>query len=240
MNVLYNIKWSLKQFKAYPLQTIINVLGMSIGLTVFALIILYVSHQKNVDQFHKKLDRIYRLENNFGGITPATYLDLYKPKVPEIEKATRMRYCSGLLCYQPENATEIKQGVNGYIALVDYDFFDIFDYPLLNKISKEDFDNPNSIILSESLAKKIFGKENPIGKIITYRGNTNLEVIALMKDFAGNSSLFVDAIIPLQFEPIYYKKPEMHKRWNRWSYETFFLLQEGVSVDSVRKKLDGI
>src|SRR6056297_1727240 len=189
MKILYNIKWTFKQFRKYPLQSFINVFGLAIGLTVFMLISLYIYYQKNVDQFHENADKIYRLENGFGGITPATYLDFYKERIPEIKYAARASTVSGLLHYQPENTNGINKGFNANIILADKDFLKMFTYPLIRGNIEDIYNDPSSIVLSKTLAQKLFGDKNPINELITYDSDNELIVKGVLEDIPKNSSL---------------------------------------------------
>ena len=103
MKIIYYFKWAFKQLKGFPVQSLINIGGLSIGLTVFALITLFVCHQKSVNTFHSNLDNIYRAENCFSGTTPATYMEFYKSQIPEIKNACRFGRTDKLLHYQPDN-----------------------------------------------------------------------------------------------------------------------------------------
>jgi len=240
MKIKYFIKWSFKQFRAFPMQTLINLLGMSIGFTVFALIVLYVYHQKNVDTFHSNLDNIYRAENNFYGITPATYLDFYGSQIPEIESGCRIGISEGLLSYQPNGVKEIRQGIYVEAILTDFNFFNVFSYQLLTSVTADDYKNPNSVILNESISKKLFGEENPINKTVKFDGENELTVIGVMKDFSGNSSLSCDVIMPFDFYSVWRDDPNYHDNWYRWAYETYFLLNKSVSSNDVKAKMDSI
>src|SRR6056297_152782 len=238
MKILYNIKWSFKQFRKYPLQSFINVFGLAIGLTVFMLISLYIYNQKNVDQFHENADKIYRLENGFAGITPATYLDFYKEKIPEIKYATRVSSKSGLIHYQPENSSVINKGFNADIILADKDFLKMFTYPLIQGNIDDIYSNTSSIILSKTLAQKLFGDKNPINEVITYDSNNELIVKGVIEDVPKNSSLQFDAIVPIDYYKILNNNPDYFSNWYQWMYETYFLFEEGVDIHDVKKKFD--
>ena len=174
MNISYYIKWAFRQLKNFPIQSLINILGLSIGLTVFGLITLFVRHQKQMDKFHTNLENTYRLENAFGGITPATYKEFYESQIPEIKEACRIGETNSLLQYQPEGAVDIKQGFYTKILLADSSFFTIFSYPLIKGNPAEAFADPNVAIISESTAKKLFGNEDPMNKTINFTNTTTL------------------------------------------------------------------
>lgn len=240
MRFRYYLKWSLKQIRNYPIQSIINILGLSLGLTVFALITLYVWHQNQMDKFHPNLENIYRLENNFQGITPATYLDLYEPIVPEIKKGCRWGRSGGLLHYQPQNEESIRQGSYITTFLTDSSFFSIFNYPLIRGKLSQVFASEKTIILTESTAQKIFGDTDPMNKMVTYDGDHQLTVKAIMKDPSVFSSIQFDAIIPFNFFNIMYNDPNYTENWYKWMYETHFLLADNSDPKVVKAKIDSI
>lgn len=240
MKFIYYFKLAIKQIKIASFQSVINVLGLSLGLTVFSLITLYVHHQKNVDGFHSKLGNIYRLENGFEGITPAVYMDFYKSQIPEIESGCRLGQTKKLVHYQPKDQNEVTQGIYADILLVDSSFFSIFSYPLLSGNSLESFKNTNVIVLSESLSKKMFGDKNPINEIITFDGVHEMKVVGIMSDFTANSSLACEAIVPFEFYNIWFNDPEFTNFWDRWMYETFFLLHKDADPINIQAKMDSI
>ncbi|MFO7830085.1 MAG: ABC transporter permease, partial [Bacteroidales bacterium] len=238
MKVLYNIKWSFKQFRKYPLQSLINVFGLAIGLTVFMLISLYIYYQNSVDQFHENADQIYRLENGFGGITPGTYLDFYQEKIPEIKYVARISFLNGLVHYQHANSDVIDKGIYTEIVMADKDFLNMFNYPLIQGNLDDIYANPASIIITETLASKLFGDTNPINKLITYDSENKLTVKGIIKDVPENSSLKFGAIIPINYYKTLNNDPDYFSNWYRWMYETFFLFEEGSEINQVKKKFD--
>ncbi|MCB2195588.1 MAG: ABC transporter permease [Bacteroidetes bacterium] len=240
MKILYNIKWSFKQFRKHPLQAFINVFGLAIGLTVFMLISLYIYYQKSFDQFHGNAERIYRIENGFGGITPATYLDYYKEKVPELKYSARISALNGLIHYQPVNKSVIKKGINATITTADKDFFKMFNYPLVSGNLDDIYENPASIILTKSLANKLFSENNPLNKIVTYDTENRLVVKGIIEDIPENSSLRFDAVIPIDYYKTLHNDPDYFNNWGRWMYETFFLFEEGTDISMMKEKLDNL
>lgn len=240
MKIRYFIKWSLKQLKGFPVQSLINILGLSIGLTVFALITLFVCHQKSVNTFHSNLDNIYRAENCFSGITPATYMEFYKSQIPEIKNACRFGRTDKLLHYQPDNESDIRQGIYTKMMLADSSFFTIFNYPLLSGKPSDAFKDPNVIILDETLSAKLFGDENPLNKVVTIDGVHQLTVVGIMKDFPENSSLDFDVVVPFDFYKVWFEDPETLDDWYRWMYETYFLFCENTDPIVVKAKMDSL
>ncbi|HEY2649286.1 MAG TPA: ABC transporter permease [Puia sp.] len=159
-------KTALRSLWRHKTFSIINILGLAVGMTACFLIFLYVRLETSYDDFHSKADRIYRVvgdvktpsETIENGVTIAP-LFVYMPKdFPEIEQAVRVTsddllFRRGDLKIQEKNAT-----------LADSTFFKVFDFPLIEGNKNTALTAPMSIILSESAVKKYFGTENPMGK----------------------------------------------------------------------------
>ncbi len=240
MKIAYYFKWAFKQIRISTLQFFINILGLSIGFTVIALIFLYVNHQKNFDNFHSKIDRIYRLEDGFGGITPAPYLPFVLESISEIESGCRFGNLKVLVHYQPENEVDIRKGVYTRTLMADSSFCRIFNYPLLRGNLKDAINNPNSILITESQSKLIFGNEDPMNKIVTFDGDQELIVKGILKDLPHNSSIKFNAIVLFDFYKTYYHNPDFLEAWYRWNYETFILINKEVSPDVVKARIDSL
>ena len=237
MRIFYNIRWTLKQFKVYPLQTLINIVGLATGITVFALIALYVNHQYKVNMFHKNADKIYRIEDDFGGITPATYLPFIQNQIPELKDGCRIGSFNVLVHYQPDEMIDVNKGVYTSTLFADSSFFKMFDFQLLKGNIQHAFTDPNSILISESQSIKIFGDRNPMNKQITFDGDLKLTVKGIFKDVTGLSSLRFQAVVPFDFYKNYFHDPQFLESWNRWMYETYVLVDDNKSADVLKIKM---
>ena len=190
------ITWrNLVKNKAY---SFINITGLAIGLSCFLLIALYVMDELSYDRSFPDADRIYRINSDikFGGanlhmaVTSDMMGQLLKKDYPQVEQYTRI--------YTFNGDKLIKKG-NEYIdekkaANVDSTFFDVFQLPVIEGNTRHALDEPNTVVLTESAARKYFGSTNVIGKTIETKDDKNLfyKVTAVVKDIPQNTHFHFD------------------------------------------------
>lgn len=180
---------------------IVNILGLSIGLACFMLIILYVKNELGYDQFHPQSEHTYRmaLERKYPGrsreyaIIPAGYSEVVDKEYAEVEKTCRLFFFQG-------NQVVLKVNDQLYeedkVMWADTTFFDLFGIPLLKGNVKTVLSKPNSVVLTTSLAKKLFGAENPVGKTLDVPQNPNdFQVTGVCGDVPGNSHLQFNMLV---------------------------------------------
>lgn len=227
----------------------INIAGLTAGLSVGILILLWVQDELSFDRFHAKADRIYRLENLVGTgssqqiwqTTVAPIATFAKQELPEVEEATRVTYTIfNSFAYGNRSFTEDNT------IHADASFFTIFDFPLIKGNKKNPFPNDNSIVLTESAAKKYFGNEEPIGKVMVANNKVNLTVTGLIKDFPANSSLRHDMILSMgMFGKLIYDsngntKDNLSNDFHQFNYRTYLLMKPGASIKEAAVKLRNI
>ncbi|GAA4175149.1 ABC transporter permease [Sphingobacterium ginsenosidimutans] len=193
---------AVRELSKKKFYSIINMVGLAICLTISTLIILWVQDEKSFDTFHKDYEQIYSvnsiLQNNdkeqVWTTSPAP-LFKFAQQLPEVKNASRVNL--------EENATLVddkkKQTYSDIdLVYVDQNFFSLFNFPL-RAGSIENFQQDlTAILITQNLAKKLFGEESPIGKSIR-KNNTTFVVRAILQDIPQNSSIQFDAIIPLSF-----------------------------------------
>ena len=193
---------ALKSFKKQKLFSLINILGLTIGITCCLMIFLFIRHEMSFDSFHKNENSIYRIVrqadiNGTGTIANIAYVSgpyavALKNDYPDaIKRAVRVMPDNDLFTYNQVAFNE--RGV--YIA--DSDFFQIFDFPLLQGNPSTVLKEPKSIVLTAYAAKKYFGSQDPMGKIIEMNKSLQLKVTGIAKDPPSNSHLNFDIIVPI-------------------------------------------
>jgi len=171
------------------LYSILNLLGLSLGLAVSILIYIYVSKELSYDKHFSKVDRTYRIVqmlNNESGPGkwangPPLMAEEIRDYIPEIEDVLRMRPLTGIFEYQADSLTFITHEEDGGF-FVDSTFFEFFDWEIVSGDKHKPIADPSSIVLSEEIAIKYFESDNPVGKQIRIMGEL-FTVKAVMKDF---------------------------------------------------------
>jgi putative ABC transport system permease protein len=220
--------------------TAINILGLAMGITCCILIMLFVRSEWSYDKFHTKSDRIYRAwvlekyddQDDIIDInTPLPLAGALQSNFAEIESTCRVFNLNTLVKTGEQSFSED-------IRMVDSSFFKIFDFSLIKGDRENPFPTINSIILTESIAKKYFGKENPIGKNIELQLSNEkvlFSVSGIAKPAPEESSIKSNALISFS-NGKYLFSPRAMQAWFSVSPETYVLLKENSNAESLAKK----
>jgi putative ABC transport system permease protein len=224
--------------------SILNVLGLSIGLAASLLILQYVKDELSFDDFHENGDRVYRVQYDyyrdgervfqcataFNNVGPALKADY-----PEVEDFCRLylRYGGGVVRY---NDISIKED-NVFNA--DQSFFHIFSYPLIAGDRNTALKQPNTAVVEEKTARKFFGDENPIGKRIRFANNEEYEITGVLRS-PENSHLKFSFLFSYTTYPKFF--PEMtaenwEKAWGWYDFYNYILVKPGADVKALEAKL---
>ena len=233
--------WGIMMFKNYfkitfrnitrrKMHSFINIIGLAIGITCSIFILGYVQNELSYDRFLKNADNLYVLTFDNGSTSTPTALSEYlKSEYPEIVKSTRLHTMwHNYLTYKNISAFQ-----NGG-AIVDPDFLSMFSINIINGDSKTPLANPNSILLSESVARKYFGNENPVGKTILYENYLDLQVTGVYEDYPENSHIRCDFIMPSSFMSTWGKDLNT---WNWNDITTYVQVNPEASVDKLNEKI---
>jgi putative ABC transport system permease protein len=217
------------------LYSFINLAGLACGLACALLIYLYVSHERSYDNFHSKADRMYRLtnqlsldgqgENSSSCVLPAAeaIMNDYPHLVASVVRFFNYQDAEHTLRYNDQMFNE--EGV----FFTDSSVFEQFDFPLLRGDAATVLNKPGSLVITESLARKYFGEEDPVGKRMKLDGVIDLEVSGIMADLPENAHFQINALIPFFYQGGFYRNMLNNWVWNPcWTY---LVLQEGVTAD---------
>ena len=229
----------LLRYKGY---SAINVLGLAVGITSCILIMLYVQDELSYDQHHEKKERIYRLVKsdtadgkiNESAFTPPSWAPVLAMEYPEIEHFTRLK---------PPNSRWLvrygdKRSYEKHFVVADSSVFDIFTIPLVQGNAKTALAEPHAVVVSESMVKKYFGDENPIGKVIAADDKYMFTVTGIMRDLPKNSHFradFLASFATTAAAGIYFE-PTTIQNLNSTMY-TYLLLKEGYTAGDLERKL---
>lgn len=224
------------------MYSFINIAGLAIGMTAFLLIGMYVLHERSYDNFHAKGDRVFRLKlNSFSngvletesaGVGAAVGPDL-KSIFPEISSYVRLRKNQVMLSY----GEKVFREAGVYFG--SEDFFTMFSIPLIKGTDSTALQAPWTIALSETLARKYFGEEDPIGKILTNTGSERYEVTAVFRDIPENSHLRIDAVFSFSSLELIFgaEKDPYLVNWGWIGYPTYIELAPTTDLKAFQSKL---
>ncbi|MBN2030325.1 ABC transporter permease [bacterium] len=228
---------SLLRFKKF---SIINILGLAIGLSCFILIMLWVQDELSYDHFHKNADHIYlALRNDNGitsGITSKMLAPALKDELPEVVEATSfVQLPASIKLYLKYENKGFEENFN----LVDPIFFNIFSFRFIDGNPQSAFLNPNSIVLTENIARKYFGDKNALGKSlhVTLLGQTRtLKVTGILENIPHNSHFQREVFIPISYVRNTYGIEEWD-RWGNYQSQTYILTRSGIDISAMEHKI---
>jgi putative ABC transport system permease protein len=220
---------------------IINILGLTIGLTVSALIILYMVHEMGYDRFHDNSGRIFRvaIDGEISGqpLNVAVSSPPFGPALtndyPEISGFTRFDQAGSSLFTVGD-----KKFYEEDILFADSSVLTIFNIPLISGDPRTALGRPRSIVISESTARKYFGDEYPVGNVIRFNDQYDLTVTGVCRDYPENSHFRFNALISFvtRIETAF---EGYEDAWGNLSLWTYVMLEEGARLDSMEAKLPG-
>ena len=224
----------------------INILGLSIGLTISFLIFLWVQDELSYDAFHQYADDICRVtvetqrpEGVFrAAVTPAPTGEHLENEIPEILDHVLLRPLSGkiLVEYVPEaDATVERKYYEEGIVCVDSTFFDLFSYNFLAGDPATALRGKNSIILTKSKADKFFPAEDPLGKTLTLDNNSWTGMVSgVIEDHPNNTHLKFDILAPIDLLSL----SGFDMGWDHFYFNNYVRLQPGTDPSSLTAKIN--
>ncbi|MCL5268203.1 MAG: ABC transporter permease [Bacteroidetes bacterium] len=235
------VKTIFRSISSSKVYFFINIAGLTIGFTVFTLIMLFVLNEFNYDTFNKRADRIYRvveIQNPPGArvqqvaITMPELAPALKREFPEIEDAARFIPWSTALCHNGG-----KRFYEEGLFFADSSIFKIFTFHFVEGSASAAFDGPYSVVIDQSTARKYFGNANPIGKFINIDADlaqSAFQVTGVIQDFPQNSHLHFNMIASLGALE---RHSELFRGWTSNDVVTYVLLKNGRSSDVVQREL---
>ncbi len=213
--------------------TLINITGLSISLACALFMLLWVENELSYDRFHKDFKQLFRVEEDqyysdaepyHVNVTPHVSGPVWKDEVPEIVEQCRLAYSGGQLFTYEEN----KFFENGILA-VDSSFFEMFTFPFKYGNKEGILRDPKSLILTEEVAKKYFGDENPVGLSILVNQEDEYVISGVLEKLPKNSVIGFNILFPWHYIE---SQPYYSTNWGSNSIQTMVKLQEG-SVDTI-------
>lgn len=230
------IKTSFRSLLKNKAFTIINILGLSLGLVAFLLILFYVSDELSYDRYNVNADRIYRINSDikYGGstslfaITPPPLANALETSFPEVEKATQLLQASNVQFKKGSQIFPESKSVYAKSSL-----FDVFTLSMVSGKSKDALSEPNTIVISERAAKKYFASTDVVGRYLMLASeNKNYRITGVIKNMPQQSHFNFDYFLSLSSVP----KPDTG--WGNFSINTYVLLKKGTDINLFQKKIN--
>lgn len=232
----FKIAWrNLNRSKGFAF---LNIGGLGIGMASAILILLWVQNEVSMDREHPKSDRIYRMFNrdNFSGelwvwgSTPKIMAPTLKKDYPEVEQAVRINEAGFLL-----TVGDNKMNESG--SLIDPEFLDVFDFPMLQGNSSTALNDPYNMVVTEDFAIKLFGTANAVGQTVKIDSTDIFTVTAVLENLPNNTRFQSDYFLSWA----YMKKLGWDDEyWGNNSIETYVLLAENATLTSFNEKIKDI
>src|SRR4051812_42940518 len=218
--------------------TFINIFGLATGIACSMLIFIFVTDELSYDRFNAGADRIYRVVKDFvnddgsklpDATTPPALAPAIQKEIPGVEHVTRVfpSWSNNILfTYKDKHIYEDK------VYRVDSSFFDVFTFPFVEGDVKSAFKQVNSVIITQSTAKKYFGAENPIGKVLKVDRLGDMMVSGILKDVPQNAHFHFDVIVPIRkFDG------DIDGNWGWYNFYTYIKLQPNVNINNIIPKI---
>ena len=237
------VKIALRNFQKYRGYSIINILGLSIGMACFLLITLWILDELSYDRFHKNSSELFLVVQksydqngmDYDTAEPYPVAEVLKRDYPEILAVSRVypeREC--LLVHND------KRFIENRMLIVDPEFLTMFSFPLIHGDVNSVLDAPNSAVITKEIAQKYFGTGDPVGKTFRVDNEFDLTVTGILDDIPHNSHLDFSILVSLTSDMITHKFEPDRWQFIDTVFYTYVLLQKNQNVNDVDKKIANI
>jgi putative ABC transport system permease protein len=234
------LKIAFRNIIKHKTYSFINVFGLALGVACCVLVFLFVRHEMSYDRFHENGAQIYRVNLSAktpdGGVKikagqPPPLAPTLKASFPEILRAARLKTGSVIIRAGEDMIKE-------KVLYADNDFFTMFTLPFQHGDPASALANKNTLVLSDAVAQKYFGKEMPLGKTLSLHFGDSAQdflVTGVTQKLPDNSSLKFDLVLPYISSPSY---AEFENAWTAWGAETFIQTATGVQPAALQNKFE--
>lgn len=227
-----------------PITSTINIVGLAIGMLCALLILVFVQKETSFDAFHEKSDRLYRVltidealgvSSNLVGITIPALAPAMESELAVVSNSVRMRYNGRSLIDYNRKPVYAERSL-----FTEPSIFELFDFPLAAGNVETALFAPNTVVLTEAFAEKLFGTEEPMGKRIRMDNDQELEVVGVLQDVKEASHMEFDVLVSMATAEVDSGFYRMMQSWGSISITTYVELAEGASELEVEAAMETI
>ncbi|MBI9067092.1 MAG: ABC transporter permease [Salinivirgaceae bacterium] len=223
------IRQSFKNLRGSNSYMLLNIGGLSIAFSVFLLIMLFVINEFNFDKFNTNGKRVYRIEEGENNQVPLAVSRISQETFPEIEKAVVIKSTNNHWLRYEDDFFEIDD-----FCFADNSFLEVFSIPFISGNPKTALEAPYTIVLAESVSKKIFGDKNPIGQQVNFKNQDNYTVTGVIKDLPD---FHLPAKAIASFKSVEARYNLTDETWN-WGMVSYIMLAKNHDIDFLEKKMN--
>jgi putative ABC transport system permease protein len=227
-----HLKMAARLFRRDKGYSLLNVAGLAIGLACFTLLMMWTRDEVGWDRFHKEYRRIYRLDSNMVS-QPAPLGPYLKANYPDIADTVRFFFAPSLVVRTGDKVFE----EDGFV-LADASAFDVFTIPFVAGSAASAFVDPSSAVLTRAAAVRYFGREDPVGRVLTVEDQYEVRVTGVVQDPPDNSDIRFNVLADFRFVGHFRKGYESH--WGNHEYTTYVRLGPGAEAAAVGSKIAGV
>jgi ABC-type antimicrobial peptide transport system permease subunit len=234
------LKIALRNLLGHKVYSLINISGLAVGIAVCIFILLWVRDELSFNRFHKNIDNLYLAatlhdhgtKQGIGTGAPPALGPALKNDYPEVLNAARYRpsWTEALVRFGDKSFTE-------NIGFADPEFYEMFTFPFIQGSPESPYESTYSLVITEKIAKKYFGDEPAVGKILTLDNRWEFKVTGVLKNIPRNSNLRFNFLAPMEFLRERYDRPNILDTWYNCSFYNFALLADNANLQQFNKKI---
>ncbi|MGA7306938.1 MAG: ABC transporter permease, partial [Rhodothermales bacterium] len=235
------VKILLRALKRHPVYTLINIVGLAVGMASFILISLFVREELRFDRFHEHADRIVRVTSHYTDETGTRSFARTYPAIapallsdfPDVSEATRLQHWEA-----PMRSGE-RQFNEQELFVVDPSFFRVFSFPLVRGDAAHALESKNSVVVTRSAARRYFGDDDPMGRELVMADTLHLQVTGLVEDPPPYSHIQFSMLLPMQIVRDRWARRgnDIDATWTAGTFYTYLLLTSAEARDALQPRL---
>jgi len=241
---------AFRNLKKYKVFSALNIFGLALGISCVVFIYSFISYELSYEKCFPKSDRLYRITHTSIEETTTRYwaptapllLELLSEQMPEVEMYTRMMQAMHLSMAFDDSTGNIKKFMEDDGFFADTTIFEMFDLELIYGDPNSALHNPSGMVISESMADRFFGDDNPMGKTLNIENyQTDFVVTGVMKDISGNTHLKMNFLLSWIGFRQFLIENGMEGLYNARTWAgpyNYFLLKEGSRIEDLETKMD--